>query len=1342
MASRAGKSAGMAAILFLAGWAAVSAGLGEGRHPWIWPPPGVALAGLLVLGFESLPGVFLGSFLGAAFFTGNLPAAAATSAVFTLSAFLSAWIVRRAADGRVSLSSLRGVAAYVVLGCFLGILISAAGRYFSVRVLFQAAGAGPWERLRYYWLADMLGALTIGAAILSVGSLRRLPRDPRRYLEGAGLLVAVGLVSALVIHRSASGTPHDSAWAYALFPLLMWAAFRFGPGGTAVLATGIALDVMAASRSGIGAFGAIPDPDRIWLVQAFIAVLTLTGLLVAAMVTEMREARRMARNDADLLRMTIESAQEAICLSDGFGRMLEVNPAACALLGYSREELLAIDGRALVPESGMAEVLAMRERVRAGETVIRDWTLVRKDGSLLKVHSSLKLLPDGRVQSIARDVSEHSRAEDALRESEKKYRDLVETSNDLIWSVDLEGRWTFVNRLAALRIYGVEPEQLLGRPFTYFQSPDYAERDMEAFRRILAGELLFGYETRHLRPDGSAVLLRFNAIAIRSPEGVVLGTTGTATDITERKRSEDALAQTRERLALIAEHSSDMITSHNAEGCMDYVSPSCLALLGYQSAEMLGRLPSEFLHPDDLETLQASYRQALSGTARVVLETRFRRKDGSHVWTESTATAVTDPRTGALVQFISSTRDISARKSAESLQLGQERVLQSIALAEPLGTTLDLLVRVIEGEAPGCLGSVLIVDDTGQRMRVGAAPNLPPVLAAALEGFPVGPNEGSCGSAAFTGQPSIVEDISTHPAWEKYRELALGLGIRACWSQPIILPGGVVAGTFAMSLRESRRPMEHEIKLIERAGQLAEIAIVRQRAAEEQQKLTALVHNSGDFIGVASLDHRVNFVNEAGRRMVGMGGGVEVRALSISDFHPEGAPQPVSSRDVADALDARGLWEGETQLRHFVTGRVIEVHASIFAVRDVHTGEPLSFAIVARDVSERRRLEEQLLHSQKLESVGRLAGGVAHDFNNLLTAINGYAELAQMKLQPGSAVASDLDQIRKAGERAAHLTAQLLAFARKQIVEFKRVDLDELTGNMEQMLRRVIGSDVELVTRLEAGGAAIRAGTGQVEQVLVNLAVNARDAMPGGGRLTIETSRSREGTQGGPRREDVAPGEYLLLSVSDTGSGMSDDVKAHVFEPFFTTKELGKGTGLGLATCYGIVKQGHGHIWVDSAPGMGTTFRILWPVAAGPAQPAQKEQHARLELPRGSETVLLAEDEKQVRDLAARILIAQGYRVIEAEDGEQALKLAQQQSGFQLLVTDLVMPRMSGRDLADRVRALRPGIPVLFISGYSEMSPGGQEGNGLDGPFLQKPFTPAALAWKAREVLDRVAAQM
>jgi signal transduction histidine kinase len=389
------------------------------------------------------------------------------------------------------------------------------------------------------------------------------------------------------------------------------------------------------------------------------------------------------------------------------------------------------------------------------------------------------------------------------------------------------------------------------------------------------------------------------------------------------------------------------------------------------------------------------------------------------------------------------------------------------------------------------------------------------------------------------------------------------------------------------------------------------------------------------------------------------------------------------------------------------------------------------------EIAERQRLEAQLLQAQKMESIGRLAGGVAHDFNNLLTAIKGYAELALDALDDRDQVYSDLREIYKATERAAALTAQLLAFARKQIINPRVIDLDELIGNIESLLRRLVGEDIELEIRIGREIKRIKADPGQIEQLLVNMVVNARDAMPEGGTLTIETAGATLDAEGTPvRAGDTSDPALVLLAISDTGTGIAPEVQEHLFEPFFTTKEPGKGTGLGLATCYGIVTQHNGQILYTSQVGRGTTFNIFLPCveAALDACPTQSEGQA---LPHGSEVILLAEDETAVREMTARTLRQLGYTILEAANGEEALRLVKAGGAApQLLLTDVIMPRMSGWSLAERLTMLRPDIKVLFISGYSDQVATDdrrlQEGVML----LQKPFSPSTLAHKVRNVLD------
>ncbi len=393
------------------------------------------------------------------------------------------------------------------------------------------------------------------------------------------------------------------------------------------------------------------------------------------------------------------------------------------------------------------------------------------------------------------------------------------------------------------------------------------------------------------------------------------------------------------------------------------------------------------------------------------------------------------------------------------------------------------------------------------------------------------------------------------------------------------------------------------------------------------------------------------------------------------------------------------------------------------------------------DITERKKLEEQLLHSQKMEAVGRLAGGVAHDFNNMLTIISGYNRMLLDQLSPMDPLRGYAEEVLKAADRAGALTNQLLAFSRRQVMQPRVLSVNTLIAGTEKMLRRLIGEDIELVIRPAANAGNLRADAGQIEQVIFNLVVNARDAMPAGGRITIETARRQLDKQYAKTHLGVQPGEYVLIAVSDTGHGMDAETKSHIFEPFFTTKEQGKGTGLGLATVYGIVKQSGGDIWVYSELGKGTTFKVYFPRIDEPeSRPAKAG--ASLQRSRGTETILVVEDEQGVRELVAEMLRQQGYEVLKAADGAEAIRISEQHQGLiHLLVTDVVMPQMSGKQLADNLLLSRPAMLVLYLSGYTENT---VFHHGVLDPsfeFLGKPFSQESLAKKVRDVLGRASAQ-
>lgn len=409
------------------------------------------------------------------------------------------------------------------------------------------------------------------------------------------------------------------------------------------------------------------------------------------------------------------------------------------------------------------------------------------------------------------------------------------------------------------------------------------------------------------------------------------------------------------------------------------------------------------------------------------------------------------------------------------------------------------------------------------------------------------------------------------------------------------------------------------------------------------------------------------------------------------------------------------------------------------------TGKPTKYwVLVQRDITEYKRIEatrakldKHLDQTQKLQAIGALASGVAHEFNNLLTVILGHAELAIQTLPTDSSACKDIQNIQKSAKHAANLTRQLLAFARQQVFEPKIFNPNDAILDVGKMLRHFIGEDIEMTTQLALDIGRIKMDPGQFEQIILNLAINARDAMPDGGKIGIETANVSINSNLIEHYPDVPAGEYILISVRDNGQGMTEEVKAQLFEPFFTTKNVGKGTGLGLATCYGIVKQQGGHIQVDSEVGRGAIFKVLLPrveTATSPL-PATLQNGT---LPSGTETVLLVEDEPVVRGLTARILRQQGYTVLEAENGKEALQIAQSQSllKIDLLLSDVIMPQVGGNSLAEQLKAIRPNLKVLFISGYNSSTV-------IDkcllkeGAFLQKPFSPRLLVFKVREVLDK-----
>jgi len=514
---------------------------------------------------------------------------------------------------------------------------------------------------------------------------------------------------------------------------------------------------------------------------------------------------------------------------------------------------------------------------------------------------------------------------------------------------------------------------------------------------------------------------------------------------------------------------------------------------------------------------------------------------------------------------------------------------------------------------------------------------------------------------------------------------------------------------------------------------ITELKQFEDKLIEDKRVIEAIMETAPVLIVLTDPEGRIILINKACEELTGYTH-EEVKGKSISElFLPEEWVSVVKER-FSNPLNPELLkphqnpWITSSGEKRLIEWRCAPIELSGY-VKPCILG-------VGTDITEHKQLEEQFLQAQKMEAIGRLAGGVAHDFNNMLTAILGYAQLAMEMLERENQIYSYIKEIAKAGERASSLTRQLLAFSRRQILQPQNLDLNNLISNLEKMLKRLIGEDIELVIVPGSDIGCIRADPGQLEQVIMNLVVNARDAMPGGGKLTIETLNVYLDEAYLKTHAGVKPGNYVMLAVSDTGIGMNKEVLSHMFEPFFTTKEVGKGTGLGLSTVYGIVKQSGGNIWVYSEPGKGSTFKIYLPVVEEMVGTVREEEAQAKDI-HGNETVLVIEDDDQVREIARGSLSSYGYNVILAGKSEEALSISSGYNGFiHIAVIDVVMPGMNGQELAEKLRLQRPQMKVLYMSGYTDNTivHYGVLERGV--PFIQKPFSPEKLVEKVREVLD------
>lgn len=899
---------------------------------------------------------------------------------------------------------------------------------------------------------------------------------------------------------------------------------------------------------------------------------------------------------------------------------------------------------------------------------------------------------------LAEEVAERKRAEAEANASAELFRGAFEDTGVAMVLTDLNNRFIRVNPAFA-RMFGYTVPEMLGMALADVTHPSDLNRSYANRETLLAGEgHFFQMEKKYLHRDGSTFWGITNVSLVRDADGHPRLYVGQIQDVTQRKRAEEEVRRATELLQAVAAGTTDAVFVKDRAGKYLLFNEAAARFVGKPVAEVLGKDDTELFDPEGARLVMDRDRRVM---AAGVTETDEEQLTAAGV--TRTYLATKGPyrdSEGSVAGVIGISHDITDRKRAEAQLRDRERMLAVVTGSARVGLVVvsASYEYLFANEAYADLFGLDPAGIVGRRvpdLLSHGWSQIRPRLDRALAGEPV--------TYELVLPPRAGDPDSRHFR-AYYEPRPAGSAARAV----------VVVVTEVTDLKRTEEVIRKTKQRLQHV--LASSPAVLFTLATESEQIRG-----------------VSWISENVREVLGFS---TEEALDpnwwLDNIHPEDRERVVA-RSRAD-LFGGGQAAHEYRFRHR-DGTYRWMRGDIRLVRDPG-GRPVEAVGSWSDITHLRQVEDQFRQAQKMEAVGRLAGGVAHDFNNLLTVINGFGEVVLGALPEGDPSRELLREVVNAGARAAGLTRQLLAFSRKSIIEPRELDLNSIVTDVEKMLRRIIGEDVQLAISTGPEIGTILADAGQVEQVLLNLVVNARDAMPTGGRVTIGVDNVELDEAYARDRPDARAGRYAVLVVTDTGCGMSAETMARVFEPFFSTKGE-HGTGLGLATVHGIVKQCGGHVAIDSAVGVGSTFRVYFPriesrpVGAG-------APGARPAVPRGSETILLAEDEDAVRALAGLFLRESGYVVLDARDGVEAERLAAEHPGrIDLLVTDVVMPRVSGRQLAARLLGRRPGLKVLFLSGYTDDAVVRHGILEAEVAFLQKPFTRAALAQKVRDVLGR-----
>jgi PAS domain S-box-containing protein len=1000
-------------------------------------------------------------------------------------------------------------------------------------------------------------------------------------------------------------------------------------------------------------------------------------------------------------RTLVDALPDAI-LVHSQDRIVFVNPCCMRLLGAERpDQLLGRDVYEIIHPDFRANIGRRIQDCydRKATNPPMENILLKLDGSSIPTEATAIFITwkgSPAIEVVLRDISQRKRAEKRLQEYER----VVEVVGDMIVVVDREYRYVIANR-AFLKYRGMESEDVIGHLVSDVLNKGVFETVVkERLDECFRGKVV-KYELRYKYPQLGQRDLFLSYFPIESA-GEVIAAACVLQDITERKQLEQADREWHKRLEL-AEQAGLGIGLWDWDIASNTViwSDETYRQFGYTRNTFSGRVEDAFqrIHPEDQPRVTAAIHNVLEGNAEYAAQYRVVRPDGSTCWIDAHGVVLRAESTRMLGVGIDIT---SLKKTEQAFQESEEKYLLL------LNSTAEAIYGVdLQGNCTFCNPACLrLLGHQAPEALLGK--NMHEVMHhSRIDGTPYPLQECNIYVAFRQGRHSHVTD---EVLWR-----ADGTNFLAeYWSYPM-RKGDEIIGCVVTFLDISERQR------------------TEQALRQSEEKYRELFENAPYGIFRSSSDGTLLDVNPAFVAMLGYGSKAELMSRNLErDIYLD----PAERTAIIEECRLKGRLDGMEAKWKRKDGKMIDVRMSgrMIAGGTENTG---NMEVIADDITVRRILEQELRQAQKMEAVGRLAGGVAHDFNNLLMVMRSYTEMLQDNLPADDALRKNTREIMKAADRAASLIGQMLAFSRKQILSPAVLDLNAAIDETAKMMRRLIGEDIDFEVNLAEPLWAIEADSDQIVQVLMNLCVNARDAMPQGGTLTIATENVtvEEGSDVG--HSYVSPGAYVKMSVTDTGMGISKALQEQIFEPFFTTKEVGKGTGLGLATVYGIVKQSGGYVWAESELGQGTCFTVFLPRVTGAVV---LDTSANAEAPlRGKETILVAEDEEALREAICDFLRSLEYTILAAGSGQQALSIASQYEGnIDLLITDLVMPKMSGRELAQRLGSQHSSLKTIYMSGYTDDTVFRHGTRDLAAAFLQKPFSLSTLSRKVRETLGPI----